>query len=644
MLREQRDHFFGAIESDVNTNPKRFWSILKHNSKSRNIPNLVSMATTTNTTAGPDSQARTRTSAEDPQGIANLFNIYFVSVFSPGDSHEAPTPPPDEPCMTELSLTVPEVQSILERLDVTKATGPDGISARLLKETASVIAPSLCKLYNKSLSLGVLPQEWKEANVVPVFKKDKAEFTENYRPISLLSLISKVLERCVLNSFCDRLIEFAKACQHGFLQGKSCTSNLLEVLDFVGALLDKGGQVDMVYMDMSKAFDKVSHPRLLQKLRSFGFGGSLLQWFDSYMTGRQQRVTVLGATSEPLPICSGVPQGSILGPALFLIYVNDLPDVVERSHIAMFADDAKIYHQIKAPDDAACLQSDLDRMDGWATDAGLLFNESKCKAQRVTRKKKPVVTDYTIKSKVVETVETERDLGVLVTDNLTWNNHVRYQTSRANKLLGYIRRNTNFIKTLKVRRLMYLTLVRPLLGYATQVWAPQAIGLIQSIERVQRRATKYILKLPFITEISYSSRLKILNLLPLTYWHEYLDLMFFFKMTNGHVNVNPLSLPTERSARQTRSTSTTSIKYNEYKCKTSTYQKSYFVRTTRIWNCLSSELNLNCQSVNSFKSVLLEYYFAALNFYDAEDPRCYKTVCLKCNSCRSLARNVICCN
>ena len=240
-----------------------------------------------NTTACPDSQARTRTSAEDPQGIANLFNIHFVSVFSPGDSHEAPTPPPDEPCMTELSLTVPEVQSILERLDVTKATGPDGISARLLKETASVIAPSLCKLYNKSLSLGVLPQEWKEANVVPVFKKDKAEFTENYRPISLLSLISKVLERCVLNSFCDRLIEFVKACQHGFLQGKSCTSNLLEVLDFVGALLDKGGQVDMVYMDMSKAFDKVSHPRLLQKLRSFGFGGSLLQWFDSYMTGRQ---------------------------------------------------------------------------------------------------------------------------------------------------------------------------------------------------------------------------------------------------------------------------------------------------------------------------------------------------------------------
>ena len=205
MLREQRDHFFGAIESDVITNPKRFWSILKHNSKSRNIPNLVSMATTTNSTAGPDSQART-------------------TVFSPGDSHEAPTPPPDESCMTELSLTVPEVQSILERLDVTKATGPDGISARLLKETASVIAPSLCKLNNKSLSLGVLPQEWKEANVVPVFEKDKAEFTENYRPISLLSLISKVLERCVLNSFCDRLIEFVKACQHGFLQGKSCTS------------------------------------------------------------------------------------------------------------------------------------------------------------------------------------------------------------------------------------------------------------------------------------------------------------------------------------------------------------------------------------------------------------------------------------
>lgn len=178
-------------------------------------------------------------------------------------------------------LTVGEVQSILESLDVSKATGPNGISARLLKETASVIAPSLCKLFNKPLTTGTEPQGWKEANIVPVFQKGEAEYTENYRPIFLLPLVFKVLKRCVLNSFKDRLPEFIKACQHGFLHGKPFTSNLLEVLHHTGALLNKGGQVDMVYMDMSKTFDKVCHHRLLSKLRKFGFGGNLLQWFKS---------------------------------------------------------------------------------------------------------------------------------------------------------------------------------------------------------------------------------------------------------------------------------------------------------------------------------------------------------------------------
>ena len=132
-------------------------------------------------------------------------------------------------------------------------------------------------------------------------------------------------------------------CQHGFITGKSCTSKLLEVLDHVGSLLDNGKQVDMIYMDMSKAFDKVNHGCLLQKFLEFGLRGSLLRWFSSYLMGRYQRVTALGETSDPLPVSSRVPQGSILGPMLFLIYVNNLPDSVLTSHVAMFADDTKIY-------------------------------------------------------------------------------------------------------------------------------------------------------------------------------------------------------------------------------------------------------------------------------------------------------------
>ena len=177
------------------------------------------------------------------------------------------------------------------------------------------------------------------------------ECTENYRPISLPSLVSKGLERCLF------LYELIRDFQHGFIRGKSSTSNLLELLDHVGSLLNNGKQVDMIYMDMT--FDKVNHDCLLQKFHEFRFGCSLLYWFSFYLMGRYQRVTVLGETSDTLPVSSGIPQGSILGPMLFLIYVNNLPDSVLTSHVGMFADDTKIYKQIKSQEDAAYLQTDL---------------------------------------------------------------------------------------------------------------------------------------------------------------------------------------------------------------------------------------------------------------------------------------------
>ncbi|CAB4032925.1 Hypothetical predicted protein, partial [Paramuricea clavata] len=254
--------------------------------------------------------------------------------------------------MTELIISELEVERMLKTLDSNKGTGPDGIPARLLKVTAPIIAPSLFKLFNKSLRLGTVPDEWKLANVVPVHKKGDKGLTENYRPISLLSIGSKVLERRVLMSIKYHLSQIINMYQHGFLQGKSCVTNLLEVLDYIGRILDNGGQVDTVYLDMSKAFDRINHRKRINKLRNFGCGGRLLKWFSSYLTGRRQRVTVLGATSNTLPISSGVPQGSILGPVLFLLYVNDLPDSVTTSKVAMFADDTKLFSAIKCQSDA----------------------------------------------------------------------------------------------------------------------------------------------------------------------------------------------------------------------------------------------------------------------------------------------------
>ena len=181
---------------------------------------------------------------------------------------------------------------------------------------------------------------------MPVFKKGDKEHVEKYRPISLLPLISKVMERCVLNRIKEYLFELVSACQHGFCPGKSCVTNLIEALEYVGPIHDGGGQTDVVYLDTSKVFDKVNHKLLIHKLCKYGFGGPLLQLFNSYLTDRLQRVTVPGVTSNALLVSSGVAQGSIPGPALFLLYVNDLPPAVESSRLTIFADDMKVYKEI----------------------------------------------------------------------------------------------------------------------------------------------------------------------------------------------------------------------------------------------------------------------------------------------------------
>ena len=183
--------------------------------------------------------------------------------------------------LSDLTLTVTQVLYVLANLDASKVTSPDEIPPRILKETAYEIAPSLCELFNKSLRLGSLPIDWKLANEVPVFKKDNKEYAENYWPISLLWLISKVMERCVFNSIKDRVYSMIDSSEQGFITGRSCVTQLVEVLDYIGSQLDNGGQVDVVYLDMSKAFDKVSYRKLLRKLRDYGFSGKLLAWLES---------------------------------------------------------------------------------------------------------------------------------------------------------------------------------------------------------------------------------------------------------------------------------------------------------------------------------------------------------------------------
>ncbi|CAB4041278.1 Hypothetical predicted protein, partial [Paramuricea clavata] len=253
--------------------------------------------------------------------------------------------------ISDLTLTEGEVRYVLRNLDEEKATGPDKIPAVLLKNCAASIAPSLCELFNKSLSSGQLPSEWKLSNVCPIPKKSPLHEVSNYRPISLLSLVSKVFERCIYNRLIDHISSKLNELQYGFQRGKSTTSQLLHVLHNIHEMLEKRCQVDKIYLDFAKAFDKVSHDLLLVK--------------------------PITLASKPLPVLSGVPQGSILGPILFLIYVNDLPDSVSQdTAVSMFADDTKCHRAVRNPQDRVILQSDLNNITNWCQDWRMDLNKS----------------------------------------------------------------------------------------------------------------------------------------------------------------------------------------------------------------------------------------------------------------------------
>ena len=228
-------------------------------------------------------------------------------------------------------------------------------------------------------------------------------------------------------------------------------------------------------------------------------------------------------------------------------------------------------------------------------------NQSKCKYQCITRKKSPVQPTYNINETPLESCDTEKDLGVWVSSNLTSDKQVTEQCAKANKLLGFVRRASRYIQSIQTRRTLYLSIVRCHLGYATQVWSPESIGLLRRVENVQRRATKLILKLPFRCDVTYKTRLQLTNLLPISYWHEFLDIVFFYKAVNNLVFIDSEALPaTRQSTRSTRSSSSNAITYIPKRSRTVTYQRSFFIRACCAWNVLPAELRTSHISLASF--------------------------------------------
>ena len=315
----------------------------------------------------------------ESKGKAEVILKQFVSVFTP--ITEDNTSAIEDRCNNSLetiTVTVEGVQKLLENVNINKAVGPDKIPNQILKECATELAPAVMCLFQRSLDSGTLPDDWTNANVSPIFKKGDRHRAENYRPVSLTSVLSKLLEHIVCRSIMCHLERnnILTSKNHGFRAGFSCETQLVATLDDFTRSYEDGEQTDVAILDFSKAFDTVPHKRLLQKVEAYGVRGPLHKWTESFLCTRHMKVVIDGESSEEADVTSGVPQGTVLGPILFLIHINDLPKAVSSS-VRLFADDCLLYRRIRTRDDHTRLQKDLESLEKWAKENGMSFNAKK---------------------------------------------------------------------------------------------------------------------------------------------------------------------------------------------------------------------------------------------------------------------------
>ena len=372
------------------------------------------------------------------------------------------------------------------------------------------------------------------------------------------------------------------------------------------------------------------HNLLLYKLKLYGVSGTLLNWFSSYLVGRRQRVVIEGSTSDWLPVVSGVPQGSILGPFLFLLYINDLPSIIsQESTLALFADDSKCYRPIKSVDDCLDFQDDVSAIKDWGDSWGMHFNSSKCKILRITRSLNPQIHPYYMGDNLISQVHVYRDLGFMVTSDLTWKIHVDSITKKANRSLGYVKRTCGFKAPLQAKKLLYISMVRSKLEVGVPVWSSHRRESLVKIEGVQRRATRFILR----SDIDYKDRLSACDLMPLSLRREMLDLTFLFKCRQGLYSLDPLDFCSEYCPKRHTRRAGRGPLYNLPSFNTETFANSFFNRIVPLWNNLSVELR-QCSLLSSFKRLLKFHYLSLFNNQFTTSNTCSWITKCRCANCR----------
>lgn len=538
---------------------------------------------------------------DDTKQKAEILNKQYYSVFTPETEDEIiPSLTDNYPSMSEIHVKVEGIEKLLKNLDPSKATGPDQIPARILKQFATEFAPHLTTIFNVSLSKGDVPEDWRHANVIPIFKKGDKYLASNYRPVSLTCICCKLLEHIVVTNILKHLDHYniLVDCQHGFRSKRSCETQLLTLSHELLNNLHSGVQTDMIILDFSKAFDKVPHKKLLRKLDNYGIRGNTWNWVSAFLSNRMQQVALDGEVSSQLPVVSGVPQGSVLGPLLFLIFINDLPASV-TSKTRLFADDCILYRPILKQEDTVTLQNDLNNLAEWEKMWGMQFHPEKCNSLTVTRSQSTYKTSYILKGHTLESVETAKYLGVTISHDMNWDKHIHNITAKANKILGFLRRNLQ-IKNEDTKSLAYKSMVRSNLEYCASVWSPHTEKLKGKIEQVQRRAARYVTN-NYRNTSSVTAMLNHLQWPTLENRRNISRVTMLYKITNNLVAVNPELYLTHQPILYTRNYNP--LQYTVFTTRTNYYKYSFFPYTVTLWNSLPYTV-VSAGSLDQFKQLI----------------------------------------
>jgi len=520
--------YLRRLKARIQADPKKFFDFVNVKRKSSGFPSQFTL----------DDKSSTSDFI-----TADLFADFFSSVYT-NDSFDQSNFRSEIPRLsTVLSPLVVDENTVfayLKTLKVSYKGGSDGIPSVLMKTCADELSEPLSLIFNVSLSSGIFPALWKESYVIPLHKSGPKSNIRNYRGIAKLSVIPKLFEHIISDQLNPLLQPIISSAQHGFVKNRSTTTNLLEFTNLISDGFADGLQTDVCYTDATKAFDRLCHAILCYKLDKIGLPPVLVKWIESYLIGRSQRVLFKNITSKRFEVTSGVPQGSHLGPLLFNLFINDLPSVLQHCSVFMFADDVKICHSYNNPADQDLMQLDLDRFSNWCEQNCLMLNISKCKVMSFSWRREAIACSYYLNGVHIENVTEMRDLGVIMDPKLKFVVHINAVVCKARSMLAFIKRWSKEFNDPYITKLLYTSLVRPHLEYASPVWNPSYSVHSDSIESVQKQFLLFALRAlpwdPAMNLPSYESRLKLISLPTLKSRRVCANICFLFKLINGIID------------------------------------------------------------------------------------------------------------